>query len=422
MLRDNQTRTPPHGDPLMGGAATARAMAGPEIPHNEAGVPLIPGVLTAAEVIAGTPAFALRPRPGVMRTGYIEPTMRARDLSLEAQRPPGSLPCHIERAARQAYAAGHRDGVACYSEKQGKFLRDECDDEHGVDAFRESLQRDADEAVKAVRPDAAPPKETLHEAAKGVMAELDKVNKASVTEADLDRWHERLEDALEPMSPTLRSLLGAAPDMTHGVESVEYVRRKREELAAPPKEVRLDEGPVPVTFETQKLPKRGGPPPDALREALLAHENKVVDMTLACGEKLEHVYRMTAIVRKSREALLALAISPSDAAPVALMKQIHDVLLAVEPFIEFEEPDVSAVALRSEVVSLTHLLANRMSAHPEDAPGGPWEAWELVTGGWKVGHKTSGAAPLPYTEAEAIAVRDALNSLKGDAPTEGDET
>ncbi len=46
---------------------------------------------------------------------------------------------------------------------------------------------------------------------------------------------------------------------------------------------------------------------DALREALLAHENKVVDMTLACGEKLEHVYSMTAVVRKSREALLLLA-------------------------------------------------------------------------------------------------------------------
>ena len=44
-----------------------------------------------------------------------------------------------------------------------------------------------------------------------------------------------------------------------------------------------------------------------LREALLAHENKVVDMTLACGEKLDYVYSMTAIVRESREALLALA-------------------------------------------------------------------------------------------------------------------
>ena len=46
---------------------------------------------------------------------------------------------------------------------------------------------------------------------------------------------------------------------------------------------------------------------ERLREALLAHENKVVDMTLACGEKLDYVYSMTKIVRESREALLALA-------------------------------------------------------------------------------------------------------------------
>ncbi len=30
-------------------------------------------------------------------------------------------------------------------------------------------------------------------------------------------------------SPTLRSLLGAAPDMTHGVESVEYIRQIRDD-------------------------------------------------------------------------------------------------------------------------------------------------------------------------------------------------
>ena len=50
-----------------------------------------------------------------------------------------------------------------------------------------------------------------------------------------------------------------------------------------------------------------------LRDALLAHENKVVDMTLACGEKLDHVYHMTAIVRESREVLLARAAHPEDA-------------------------------------------------------------------------------------------------------------
>ena len=45
----------------------------------------------------------------------------------------------------------------------------------------------------------------------------------------------------------------------------------------------------------------------------MAHENKVVDMTLACGEKLDYVYSMTAVVRKSREVLLALYAHPEDA-------------------------------------------------------------------------------------------------------------
>ena len=49
--------------------------------------------------------------------------------------------------------------------------------------------------------DAAIPKASLHEAAKDVVAELDKVNKANVTEADLDRWYERLQNALDRAAP-----------------------------------------------------------------------------------------------------------------------------------------------------------------------------------------------------------------------------
>ncbi len=45
-----------------------------------------------------------------------------------------------------------------------------------------------------------------------------------------------------------------------------------------------------------------------------------------------------------------------------MMRRLHTVLLAAEPFIEFEEPDVSAVALRSEIVCLAGMLANRMAA------------------------------------------------------------
>ena len=94
-------------------------------------------------------------------------------------------------------------------------------------------------------------------------------------------------------------------------------------------------------------------------------------IALAIGDASDDSYTFIALVSPAVTPLASPP--PSDAAPVALMMQIHDVLIAVEPFIEFEEPDVSAVALRSEVVSLTHLLANRMAAHPEDAPGGPSE-------------------------------------------------
>lgn len=170
--RDDRTRTPPHGDALhpalgtamcldcyriaspvaagwvcnkCGGAsryfvtidaalearaiaraapvdpATRRAMAGPEIPHNEAGVPIMPDDY----------CDSLRPRPRAMRTGHIDPTVRP-----AAER---RLPSHIERAASQAYAAGHDDGASCGC---GSFI--EWDEDRGVDAFRESLRRDGE--------------------------------------------------------------------------------------------------------------------------------------------------------------------------------------------------------------------------------------------------------------------------------------
>ena len=71
---------------------------------------------------------------------------------------------------------------------------------------------------------------------------------------------------------------------------------------------------------------------ETLREALLDHENKVVDMTLACGEKLEHVYRMTAIVRKSREALLVLA-APADAPPCSCWVEAENLLAHERPIV-----------------------------------------------------------------------------------------
>jgi hypothetical protein len=63
-------------------------------------------------------------------------------------------------------------------------------------------------------------------------------------------------------------------------------------------------------------------------------------------------------------------------------------------------------------------LANRMEAHPDDAPGGPWELKESpnLPGQWIV---TSGkgcmyTARRVFTKDQMIAVRDALNRFKGD--------
>ncbi len=91
------------------GAATRRAMAGPEIPHNEAGVPIMAGV-TVIDAMNSAPTFDVSPRP---------------------------LSSHLERAARKAYAAGHRDGTTCNLE-HGKRVG--CSDDRGVEAFRESLR------------------------------------------------------------------------------------------------------------------------------------------------------------------------------------------------------------------------------------------------------------------------------------------
>ena len=64
------------------------------------------------------------------------------------------------------------------------------------------------------RPDAAPPKE---EPTVRLSQLVDELKDLAPTE--------------EP--PTLRSLVGSVPDLTNGVESVEYIRKKREELASP---------------------------------------------------------------------------------------------------------------------------------------------------------------------------------------------
>ncbi len=91
-------------------AATDRAMAGPEIPENECGMPIMVKNCQCVPVPV-----------------------------------PRRLPSHIERAARRTYTVGYQDGAAGL----GHVGRS------GVDAFRESLERDA-EAALAAQPDTAP--------------------------------------------------------------------------------------------------------------------------------------------------------------------------------------------------------------------------------------------------------------------------
>jgi hypothetical protein len=129
-------------------------MAGPEIPHNEAGVPIIiPGVATkdvdaAAAVLLGWVGEEAEPdweKAGEDARGRYRNAVRMVLACVQEDSSPPSghvldhhrLPSHIERAARKAYRAGYGDRSAL----------DSLDDQRGVDAFRESLQRDADEAA-----------------------------------------------------------------------------------------------------------------------------------------------------------------------------------------------------------------------------------------------------------------------------------
>ena len=69
-------------------------------------------------------------------------------------------------------------------------------------------------------------------------------------------------------------------------------------------------------------------------------------------------------------------------------------------------------------------LNELLKAHPEDAPGGPWEAhkWadfpthrgEWAEKWWTIIEKGSRAESVHFTQTQAIAVRDALNRLKED--------
>ncbi len=84
-----------------------------------------------------------RDRDGIYETAVPDDKTRTPPHG-DALRPnpiPRRLPPSIERAARKTYAAGHRAGIEC--EFDGNY---DCDDQRGVDAFRESLEHDADEA------------------------------------------------------------------------------------------------------------------------------------------------------------------------------------------------------------------------------------------------------------------------------------
>jgi len=100
-------------------------------------------------------------------------------------------------------------------------------------------------------------------------------------------------------------------------------------------------------------------------------------------------------------------IPPTDAAqPVEITDEMIRAALATELEDGPISQDIGFGMMRV-------ILQNAFRAHPEDAPGGPWE----MRGGpssWLVGKTGTNRRIVGLLESEAIAVRDALNQLKGD--------
>ena len=124
-----------------------------------------------------------------------------------------------------------------------------------------------------------------------------------------------------------------------------------------------------------------------------------------------------------------LTASPSsDAAPVALRQNVINAMDCLSAFIphphNLTECIKACVRAQSSRQTRIHAawweLKAGLDAHPEDAPGGPWEtiAWWICKGcaqSWGGGLGDDDFTQCPRCGCTSI------NRLKGDAPTEGEK-
>ena len=160
-------------------------------------------------------------------------------------------------------------------------------------------------------------------------------------------------------------------------------------------------------FEDQ-TPLRGAKRPDAAppKEIFLSA------VGIARGE-MWRIDRM-----QDSDVRYVLAPPPSDAAPVAgaLAVALADGFRNMGN--DGSGDDVSHPANWSLGAWVVYAMeVTKLYAHPEDAPGGPWLAErELSTNNWAVWFRGVTAHTIEFrgTKLQCIAVRDALNRLKGE--------
>lgn len=103
---------------------------------------------------------------------------------------------------------------------------------------------------------------------------------------------------------------------------------------------------------------------------------------------------------------------PTDAAqPVTLREAAVEALVALREMAKEEKVSARLTLGIDASIMLHTALAN---AHPEDAPGGPYEVGECTDDMWIVRPKLTGGYVkwrFEGTEAECIAVRDVINRL-----------
>ena len=250
--------------------------------------------------------------------------------------------------------------------------------------------------------DAAIPKASLHEAAKDVVAELDKVNKASVTEADLDRWYERLQNALDRAAPpsdaapvawgkelnAIGNVLGAVvsghkahiglsgdcytPQIraTHAKAACKALKSLREYVAAHPEDAPR------ITMTKSYLSGR-----------------QCCDFTIAEDDSETH----------------------AEGCPWRIVDEFSQRVLGHVKLLGTRFGSVGWI--ERQVCELVEDITSSPIRHPEDAPGGPtdaaYEAADKAWMEWLRAGRGTGFESVRFAIRAAYAV-DALDRLKGD--------